>query len=95
MALCRIAFSQPQQDEEGKILESGFSVEKCGGKQAEYKFWDKIKACELLIQLAQIQHSETSGGFSSLLGALQQGAEEIRRDIPDEKEGEGMDDSEI
>ena len=74
LGLCRIIFSQPQQDEEGKVTEDGFALEKCGGKQADYKFWDKIKACELLLELAKLEQSQNRSNFSGVLGALQKGA---------------------
>ncbi len=76
--LSRILFASPQMDEEGKLLSDGFSVERYSqGKETEYKFWDKLKACEMLIQLARMEQEERdASGFQGLLTALQQSAQE-------------------
>lgn len=76
--LSRILFASPQVDEEGTPLSDGFSVERyTRGKEVAYQFWDKLKACELLIQLAQMEREEREeSGFQGLLTALQQSAQE-------------------
>ena len=46
------------------------------GKGMEYKAWDKLKACELLLRLAE---RENQGGseFGEVLQALQEGARQL------------------
>ena len=54
LGLCRLLFAQAERDEEGNPVFDGFSAERFGtGKGMEYKAWDKLKACELLLRLAE------------------------------------------
>lgn len=83
LGLCRILFSQPVL-EDGKTQDS-FSIGKCcTGKEAEYQFWDKIKACELLLRLEEMDQTRQKNDFGSLLSALQQGAQEIEKEEGEE-----------
>ena len=51
LGLYRILFAQAERDEEGNPVFDGFSAERFGtGKGMEYKAWDKLKACELLLR---------------------------------------------
>ena len=75
--LSRILYAAPQIDRDGNPFADGFAVERYKGKEAEYQFWDKLKACELLIRLAQMEQEERdASGFQGLLTALLQRAEE-------------------
>ena len=82
LGLCRILFSEPKTDIEGNLL-AGFSLQKYGaGKGGEYQFWDKVKACELLLKLEEQQGErakdlEKQEDFTGLLGALQKGADAL------------------
>ncbi len=70
LGLCRLLFAQAERDEEGNPVFDGFSAERFGtGKGMEYKAWDKLKACELLLRLAE---RENQGGseFGEVLQAL-------------------------
>ena len=83
LGLCRILFSQPVL-EDGKTQDS-FSIGKCcTGKEAEYQFLDKIKACELLLRLEEMDQTRQKNDFGSLLSALQQGAQEIEKEEGEE-----------
>ena len=77
LGLCRLLFAQAERDEEGNPVFDGFSAERFGtGKGMEYKAWDKLKACELLLRLAE---REKQGGseFGEVLQALQEGARQL------------------
>ena len=77
LAMYRILFAQAERDEEGNPVFDGFSAERFGtGKGMEYKAWDKLKACELLLRLAE---RENQGGseFGEVLQALQEGARQL------------------
>ena len=66
-----------ERDGEGNPVFDGFSAERFGtGKGMEYKAWDKLKACELLLRLAE---RENQGGseFGEVLQALQEGARQL------------------
>ncbi len=82
LGLCRILFSEPKTDIEGNLL-AGFSLQKYGaGKGGEYQFWDKVKACELLLKLEEQQGErakdlEKQEDFTGILGALQKGADAL------------------
>ena len=70
-------FAQAERDEEGNPVFDGFSAERFGtGKGMEYKAWDKLKACELLLRLAE---RENQGGseFGEVLQALQEGVRQL------------------
>lgn len=92
--LCRMLFSVPQVDEEGKLAGDGFSLEKyCTGKGTEYKFWDKLKACELLMKLEEMLSCKGENTFEGILSALQQGATglsdaNLSQESGEEREGE-------
>lgn len=82
LGLCRILFSSPEVEGEA----DGFALEKVGtGKTQEYKFWDKLKACELLLKLEEMDASCKENSFSGILEALQQGAQ---RSGEDEREAD-------
>lgn len=71
------SFAQAERDGEGNPVFDGFSAERFGtGKGMEYKAWDKLKACELLLRLAE---RENQGGseFGEVLQALQEGARQL------------------
>lgn len=77
LGLCRLLFAQAERDGEGNPVFDGFSAERFGtGKGMEYKAWDKLKACELLLRLAE---RENQGGseFGEVLQALQEGARQL------------------
>ena len=67
LGLCRLLFAQAERD----------GAERFGtGKGMEYKAWDKLKACELLLRLAE---RENQGGseFGEVLQALQEGVRQL------------------
>lgn len=77
LGLCRLLFAQAERDGEGNPVFDGFSAERFGtGKGMEYKAWDKLKACELLLRLAE---RENQGGseFGEVLQALQEGVRQL------------------
>lgn len=77
LGLCRILFARAERDEQGNPVFDGFSAERFGtGKGMEYKAWDKLKACELLMQLAERENRDGSE-FGEVLQALQEGAQQL------------------
>nr|DAQ15912.1 MAG TPA: hypothetical protein [Caudoviricetes sp.] len=77
LALYRILFERPKQDAEGVPAFDGFTAERfSAGKEIEFKGWDKLKACELMMKLAEKESAEDSR-FGGVLEALQQGAQEL------------------
>lgn len=77
LGLCRILFSQPMM--EGGITDEGFAISKCSGnKGGEYQFLDKIKVCELLLRLEELEQSQRQTSLSEVLSALQQQAQDIK-----------------
>lgn len=91
LGLCRILFSQPECDENGEILKSGFSLEKYSEKTGEYKFWDKLKACELLLQMENLKQNQDENKFVQILEALQQSSINAQEDEAESKEGGSAD----
>lgn len=77
LGLYRILFSQPVL--EGRKADEGFAVSKCSeNKGTEYQFLDKIKACELLLRLEEMEQLQRQNSLSEVLAALQQGAQDIK-----------------
>ena len=65
----------------------GFLTSKVGSaKAAEYQFWDKLKACELLLKLNEQEKQGQGRSFGGVLEALQQGAQKLS----EEEQGEEL-----
>lgn len=87
LGLTRLLFGQAACDEEGKPVFDGFLTSKVGSaKAAEYQFWDKLKACELLLKLNEQEKQGEGRAFGSVLEALQQGAQRLS----EEEQGEEL-----
>ena len=87
LGLTRLLFGQAACDEEGKPVFDGFLTSKVGSaKAAEYQFWDKLKACELLLKLNEQEKQGQGRSFGGVLEALQQGAQKLS----EEEQGEEL-----
>lgn len=85
LGLTRLLFGQAGCDEQGNPLFDGFLTEKVGSAKAtEYQYWDKLKACELLLKLNEQEKQGQGRAFGGVLEALQQGAQKLS-----EEEGQG------
>lgn len=85
VGLRRLLFSEPSTDESGNLC-NGFALEKySAGKGTEFKFWDKVKVCELLMKLQEAEQTRGKADFSGILGALQQGAAVLKEEGEEEE----------
>ena len=86
LGLTRLLFGQAACDEEGKPVFNGFLTSKVGSaKAAEYQFWDKLKACELLLKLNEQEKQGEGRAFGGVLEALQQGAQRLSEEEQSEE----------
>ena len=86
LGLTRLLFGQAACDEEGKPVFDGFLTSKVGSaKAAEYQFWDKLKACELLLKLNEQEKQGQGRAFGGVLEALQQGAQRLSEEEQSEE----------
>ena len=86
LGLTRLLFGQAACDEEGKPVFDGFLTSKVGSaKAAEYQFWDKLKACELLLKLNEQEKQGQGRSFGGVLEALQQGAQKLSEEEQSEE----------
>lgn len=78
LGLYQILFSRASFDPEGRICPDSFLTTKYSeGKGVDYQFYDKLKACELLMRLEEQSKSERrKNEFSSILEALRCGEKE-------------------
>ena len=85
-------FSRVSLDTEGKISPDSFLTTKYSeGKGVEYQFYDKLKACELLMRLEEQSKSERKeDGFYSILEALRCGEKEEGERKEELTEGEDI-----
>ena len=85
-------FSRVSLDTEGKISPDSFLTTKYSeGKGVEYQFYDKLKACELLMRLEEQSKSERKeDGLYSILEALRWGEKEEGERKEELTEGEDV-----
>lgn len=92
LGLYQILFSRVSLDPEGRISPDSFLTTRYSeGKGVEYQFYDKLKACELLMRLEEQSKSERKeDGFYSILEALRCGEKEEGERKEELTEGEDI-----
>ena len=85
-------YARVSLDPEGRISPDSFLTTKYSeGKGVEYQFYDKLKACELLMRLEEQSKSERKeDGFYSILEALRCGEKEEGERKEELTEGEDI-----